>query len=173
MRRFGRNQKRALRERIANLEGGIARSANQTSYISKNFDELVKQILFIEREIDANSVLFPAKTMRTDDKSYLPKTRFHEKIPMHFGFAAGADACVLNLKDKFMMNAYIDSGHNIFDSQVHYLLDFGGNRFAYSISEDALASMSKEGLCQRLTENFSIMITNYIKNGTTTQKNRH
>jgi hypothetical protein len=173
MRRFGRNQKRALRERIANLEDGLARSSNKTSYISKTYYELVKQFLFIEREIDANSVLLPANTLGTDQETYPPKKPFPERSHVNFDFGIGTELRSYNVQTKFMVNAYISERQNIFDNQVHYLLDFGGNRFGYSISEDALASMSKEGLCQRLAENFAIMITNHIKNEPTAKTKRH
>lgn len=153
-RRFGRNQRRQARERIAALEQAVAMDRGLLTHVSERKRQLEQEISDAKRIVGRMSVLFKPEAKHLDGPA---------RSPMHL----------------FTHSAVVDDGRAFFHNQsktvplpvmlsmvnrdgldmaVHCKVLFGDGQWGYAISEEAVLATPEDVLVERIARELAMNI---------------
>ena len=151
-RRFGRNQRRAARERVAELERALQMDRALLAHVGERKRQLEQEISDAKRIVGHMSVLFEPGATRLDGpargkmqvRTHSALMDFHAQpktIPL--------DVMIATLKSK--------SGGAL-DDAVHCKVMFDDRCWRYAISEAALHAIPEDILVERVTRELAMTI---------------
>jgi hypothetical protein len=150
--RFGRNQKRKMREQLQGLQKKDASNAHNLAYYRKQVASLeseLRRVIETVESICTYSAAIPAK-VRTDrpygDRWEVPLV---ERLS-NFSVADHASDPwgILRTIDCYALKIYLEEHLGTFSTAVH--LKFNGKHSAYVLSEQALRSMPESRIVEEL-----------------------
>lgn len=145
-RRFGRNQRRQARERIAALEQAVAMNRGLLAHVSERKRQLEQEISDAKRIAGRMSVLFEPEAKRLDGPArglmYLFTNSSVMDDPSPF-FHAKSETVPLPV-----MLSRIDK--SVLDKSIHCSVMFDDMKWNYALSEMAVQAMPKELLVERV-----------------------
>jgi len=158
-RRYGRNQKRAHRRRIAELEEAYIREQHLLAYLRNQLDELREEVEDAKRELGADFIGFQPQTMHDPGSPGGSFCMPHRADPQRY---LGTDLSKLSLTSLVFhvleLNAVRERPAAAYD-RLHINVPLADGRVRYSITESALAAISDERLVRELTKSLAQQLT--------------
>jgi len=158
-RRYGRNQKRAHRQRIAELEKAYTREQHLLAYLRNQLDGLRAEVEDAKRELGADFIAFQPQTMHDPGIMDGSFRMAHLTDPPCY---PGADLSKLSLTSLVFhvleLNA-VREGSAVFSDRLHINVALADGRVRYSITESALAAISDERLVREVTRSLAQQLT--------------
>jgi hypothetical protein len=156
-RRFGRNQRRQARERVAELERALQMDRALLAHVGERKRELEQQIGNAKRMVGRMSVLFEPGATRLDGPARGKMHLFSHSAVME------DDAPFFHAKSKtipldVMIATVKSKGGGAFDNAVHCKVMFDDGCWRYAISEAALYAMPEDILVERLAHELAMTI---------------
>lgn len=153
--RFGRNQRRKLRDRVAELEQGVMLAQGLTRHVARERDQLRDCIAEVEKVLGLNHVALPPKAIGfpcTQEQAYgltqvnlakIPgfETTFDQPSP------APIDYRISNIHVALM---HVSVHHDATRLAVHCIVRYRDNRWGYAITEQALQTISVDRLAAEI-----------------------
>lgn len=161
-RRFGRNQKSAMREKIQILEQGSRDKDNWLNHFRNKSHDLEDVIQRIARVVGDRSVLLPPKNLVLSCNSQ-PTIDVHRFPDLSYRS--------LTTLDDFDRKAYIDQifvllakiDKDQLTKAIHTRVKFGDDQIGYAISQEAIQTLPKRELIQRMSEEIAILLSIKLK----------
>ena len=158
-RRYGRNQKRAHRQRIAELEEAYTREQDLLAYLRNQLDGLRAEVEDAKRELGADFIAFHPQTMHDpgswDGSFRMPRLTEPPCYP-------GSDLSRLSLSylvfHVLELNA-VREDSAVFSDWLHINVALADGRVRYSLTESALAAISDERLVREVTRSLAQQLT--------------
>lgn len=155
-RRFGRNQRRKMRNRIADLEAAYRMEQNLRTYIRRERDNLSHALGVVERVLGRHFVGLKPQTVRAPASDMGQPVRIlPDYSPMLNPFSDPLVMLDVNTRCKtleaWLLHSDVDM--DALSNQVHIIVAYEGAnapRSAYFISQQAFASMYPDDLAMRL-----------------------
>jgi|GEM_PF-6876113 hypothetical protein len=158
-RRYGRNQKRAHRQRIVELEEAYTRERHLLAYLRNQLDGLRAEIEDAKRELGANFIAFRPQTVRDPGVQYGSFRMDYLADPRR---CLDVDLSKLSLTSLVFhvleLNAVRERSAAAHD-RLHINVALADGRVRYSITESALAAISDERLVRELTKSLAQQLT--------------
>jgi hypothetical protein len=145
-RRFGRNQRRTMRARIADLETACRMEAGLRSHMRRERDKLSVVLAQVERGLGKYFVGLPPKTVQMGPVREVPPVWNVPPAPSSRSIDARCAAVRAWL-------LHVDTGLDPIRESVHVVVAYEGAhlpRAAYYISPTALTSLSARDMAERL-----------------------
>jgi hypothetical protein len=157
MKRFGRNQRRRMRERVDALEHAHEMDRGLLAYQSGRLRALDDEIESAKRMVGQHCALFGPGSLRLPGRSrghieMLPPAEpasFLNFDAMEWAQTVGTIPLTLLLSEV---------GERSFDGSLHVRVRFGDDTWAYGITRMAARSMPTRDLVQRIAEELAHMI---------------
>lgn len=154
--RFGRNQKRAMRAQIASAEALAAerlenaeRSRMEAKYLRDDLDEA--------RDIaGAMSVLFPAQAIAVGGRRSSRITLSEESAPHSIG---SADVLRMHSLPVLLSSIHPDT----IKSTLHVVVEFADGTWGYAITREALATLPRQFLVKKIAQSLANMIADDLQ----------
>jgi len=153
--RFGRNQRRKLRDRVAELEQGFMLAQGITRHVARERDQLRDCITDVERVLGLHHVALPPKGIafpctqaQADGLTHVnlqngPRFEHYSDQPS----SAPIDYRISNIHVALMhVSAHLDATR----PAVHCIVQYLDNRWAYAITEQALQTISVDRLAAEI-----------------------
>ena len=157
--RFGRNQKRRMRQEIADARLRVQVTRGLVIHRDEKIREL-KGVIDDAMEVAGRmSVIFPAEEM-TQRGSPVDTIQLAESDGPFF---SGWQAAVTKAYRLRVLLASISK--DALDGTVHARVRFGDQSWGYAISDQALASVPEELLSRLVAEELSVMIARDLSGG--------
>jgi hypothetical protein len=156
-RRFGRNQRRQARERIAALEQAIVMDRGLLAHVSERKRQLEQEISDAKRIVGHMSVLFEPGATRLDGPARGKMQLFSHSAVMEDGapfFHAQSKTIPLDV----MIATLKSKSGGAFDDAVHCKVMFDDRCWRYAISEAALHAIPEDILVERVTRELAMTI---------------
>lgn len=157
--RFGRNQRRQARERIAALEQAVARDGGLLAHISERKRQLEKEINDAKRIVGRMSVLFEPEARHLDGPARSPMHMFTHSAVMDEGKAFFHNQSQ-TVPLPVMLSMVNRDG---LDMAIHCKVMFGDGQWGYAISEDAVLATPEDVLVERITRELAMTIGEQLK----------
>ena len=158
-RRYGRNQKRAHRQRIAELEEAYTREQHLLAYIRNQLDGLRAEVEDAKRELGADFIAFQPRTMPDPSSQggsfYMP----HRADPRRYLGADLSNLTLTNLVFHVLELNALREGPAAACDRLHINVALADGRVRYSITESALAAISNERLVREVTKSLAQQLT--------------
>jgi hypothetical protein len=154
-RRFGRNQRRQARERIAALEQAVAMDRGLLAHVSERKRQLEQEISNAKRMVGRMSVLFEPGATRLDGPARGKMQLFSHSAVMEDStpfFHAQSKTIPLDVMIAKVKRTNVDA----FDYAIHCEVVFDDDRWCYAVSKEALLAMPKEILVERITRQLAM-----------------
>lgn len=159
--RFGRNQRRRMRESIERLEVANEMAQELSKHLGKKLRFLEDQIYEATRIAGNMTVLFPAKSIQMDGKA-----RDSIDLPIQQDVKAYVDMAVfdsvLQVQRLNVMLGAIDIDK--LRCATHVKVKFGDERWGYALSDIAIISAPKDSLVKIITREFGHVMGTDLKN---------
>lgn len=156
-RRFGRNQRRAARQRVAELEQALQMDRALLARVGERKRQLEQEISNAKRMVGRMSVLFEPGATRLDGPARGKMQLFSHSAVMEDGrpfFHAQSKTIPLDV----MIATLKSKGGGAFDDAVHCEVMFDDGCWRYAISEAALYAMPEDILVERVTRELAMTI---------------
>lgn len=153
-RRFGRNQRRAARERVAELERALQMDRALLTHIGERKRELEQEISDAKRIVGRMSALFEPETKRLDGPARSPIHMFTHSAVMDNGrafFHNQSKTVPLPVMLSMMSRDRLDMA-------VHCKVLFDDGQWGYAISEEAVLATPEDVLVERLARELAMTI---------------
>lgn len=160
--RFGRNQRRAARERIAALETKVAMDGVLLRHISDKKAQLEQEIVNAKRMVGRMSVLFEPDAKRFDGPTRDQVQAFSQSAVMEDSapfFHAKSEVIPLDV----MIAKVKKADPAAFNSAIHCQVTFDDGRWHYAISESAMDAMPEDILVERIARDLAMTIGQDLK----------
>lgn len=145
-RRYGRNQKRAHRQRIAELEEAYTREQGLSAYLLNKLDGLRTEVEDAKRELGQDHIAFHPRAVRV---SSLADDRFRmARMPELHPFENDR-AFELSLSEVVFRTLKLNVKRQ--EDLLHINVELADGRVCYAISERALPSISYEGFLRHVS----------------------
>lgn len=170
-RRFGRNQRRKMRERIADLEAAYRIESGLRAYIRRERDNLSHALGVVERVLGRHFAGLPPQTVHDSLCGERERVRISlDEPPMLTPFPAPLAMLDVNTRCR-TVEAWLlhcEVGLDELRNQVHIIVAYKGAnapRSAYFISQQAIAQMRAcpEDLAMRLAPMLAQSLLDAIK----------
>lgn len=158
-RRYGRNQKRAHRQRIANLEEAYAREQHLLAYIRNQLDALRVEVEDAKRELGQDHFAFQPRTVPD------PGSRngvFRLPVLEDPRPYLNADLSRMTLTHLVFHVLELEATRDrraAFSDRLHLHVALADGRVQYSITEGALASISNERFIREVSRSLAQQLT--------------
>ena len=158
-RRYGRNQKRAHRQRIAELEEAYTREQHLLAYLRNQLDGLRAEVEDAKHELGADFIAFHPQTMRDPGSQCGFFRMTHRADPQRY---LGADLSRLSLDylvfHVLKLNAERQDSP-VLSNRLHINVALADGRVQYAITESALAAISDERLVREVSRSLAQQLT--------------
>lgn len=152
--RFGRNQRRRARERIAALEQASQIDRELLKHVNKRRSELEKEINDAKRIVGRMSVLFEPEARRLDGPARSPMHMFTHSAAMDEG-----QAFFHNQSQTVPLPVMLSMvNRDGLDMAIHCKVMFGDGQWGYAISEEAVLATPKDVLVERICQQLALTI---------------
>jgi hypothetical protein len=161
-RRFGRNQRRAASERVAELEQALQMDRALLAHVGERKRQLEQEISDAKRIVGHMSVLFDPVAIRLDGPARSEIQLFSHSAVMEDAapfFHAQSKTIPLDV----MIAAVKKKDGGAFDSAVHCKVMFDDGCWGYAISEAALRLMPEDILVERIARELAMTIGQQLK----------
>lgn len=153
-RRFGRNQRRQARERIAALEQAITMDRGLLAHVSERKRQLEQEISDAKRIVGRMSVLFEPEVKRLDGPARSPMHMFtHSAVVDDGGAFFHNQSKTVPLP--VMLSRVNKDG---LDTAIHCKVLFGDGQWGYAISEEAVLTTPEDVLVERIARELAMTI---------------
>lgn len=160
--RFGRNQKRRMREALLSAELAHQISAYQASQRKQRISELEKMLWNIERLLQKNSVAFPAKSIESENiNAERIAVDNIQTIPIRRALFAQISPIYIQYEFMAIMKAI--ARKNPLDLGVHCFVTFDDMRWGYAINQRAIKSMPQDLLAKQVASSMAPLIAQSLK----------
>lgn len=161
-RRFGRNQRRRMREQVASLQGAMEMDRGLLRHQSWQLDALRNEISRAKRMVGHHSALFEPESMRLSG----PKRGAIESYvspPMDFAAVSDlrADSLTTTRIPLDVMLTRVDEGE--LDMCQHVRVQFGDGIWGYAISRAAMLRMPRRDLVEIVSKELAALIARDLK----------
>jgi hypothetical protein len=153
-RRFGRNQRRRARERIATLEQAIVMDRGLLAHVSERKRQLEQEISDAKRIVGRMSVLFEPESRRLDGPARSPMHLFTHSATMDDGRAFFHNQSK-TVPLPVMLSRVNRDG---LDMAIHCKVLFGDGQWGYAISEEAVLATPEDVLVERIARELAMTI---------------
>lgn len=153
-RRFGRNQRRQARERIAALEQAVAMDRGLLAHVSERKRQLEQEISEAKRIVGRMSVLFEPETKRLDGPARSPMHLFTHSAVVKEAQAFFHDRSKTVPLPVMLSRMNKDS----LDMAVHCKVLFGDGQWGYAMSEEAVLATPEDVLVERIARELAMTI---------------
>ena len=166
--RFGRNQKRKLKEKVENLEYSMKLDSVLLADVRYKRDVAVMQVermVDIIEEVCQNSIALPPKESKENSKLY-PRYRLPIYEPMELTAGTLFDRDTLSYKtvDLYKLETFLRDHADSFGVSAH-LRFYNGAESAYYISEEGLRCMPDSALVEHLIPEIARQLVYHMKKG--------
>jgi hypothetical protein len=161
-RRYGRNQKRAHRQRIAELETALTSDRELLKFMRKRNRELEDVIENASNIAGEMSVLFPAKNIETRQPS-MPTwdISIRDETSIFHPMAGAMEKLTFETQRLNVMLGRI--GEDPLRRATHFMIKFGDKRWGYALSHEAIHSAPRHILQRMVCENLGKVIGMELK----------
>lgn len=161
-RRFGRNQKRRMREQLAELGQERERASRFAAAARRESDELGR-VLAQARSILGRHVALPPELNGNHPYPLGGDFDVHIPGPADFAFVPGAVGPVAELHIEHMrqLMAWVED-HGIDNRVIHFRVSLDSGSAAYVISRRAIERMSASELQQTLTPQIAMELAGHL-----------
>lgn len=157
--RFGRNQRRQARERIAALEQAVARDGRLLAHVSERKRQLEQEINDAKRIVGRMSALFEPEARRLDGPA---RSEMH--MFTHSSVVDDGRAFFHNQSKTFSLPVMLSMvSRDVFDMAIHCKVTFDDGRWGYAISEEAILATPEDVLVERITRELAMTIGQQLK----------
>lgn len=153
-RRFGRNQRRQARERIAALERAVAMDRGLLAHVSERKRQLEQEISDAKRIAGRMSVLFKPEAKYLDGPARSPMHLFTHSAVMDDGRAFFHNQSKTVPLPVMLSMVKRDE----LDMAVHCKVLFGDGQWGYAISEEAVLATPEDVLVERIARELAMNI---------------
>lgn len=153
-RRFGRNQRRQARERIAALEQAVAMDRGLLAHVSERKSQLEQEISDAKRIVGRMSVLFEPETKHLDGPARSPMHMFTHSAVVDDGRAFFHNQSK-TVPLPVMLSMVKRDG---LDMAIHCKVLFGDGQWGYAISEEAVLATPEDVLVERIARELAMTI---------------
>ena len=155
--RFGRNQKRKLRERAESLEAALQREQGLRAYLARDRSIALATLATVERILGQNFSGLPPRTIQLSHEPSSGKMWIHDMTVNQCRSASNADKPI-HERCKIIEAALLHSRVDLspLRQHVHILLQYeigDGIRSGYALSEQAFVSATPEELIRIIGPN--------------------
>lgn len=157
--RFGRNQRRQARERIAALEQAITMDRGLLAHVSERKRQLEQEISDAKRIVGRMSVLFEPEVRRLDGPARSPMHMFTHSAVMDEGQAFFHNQSK-TVPLPVMLSMVNKDG---LDMAIHCKVLFGDGQWGYAISEEAVLATPEDVLVGRICQELAMTIGQQLK----------
>lgn len=158
-RRFGRNQRRQARERIAALEKAIAMDRGLLAHVSERKRQLEQEISDAKRIVGRMSVLFEPEARHLDGPARSPVHMFTHSAVMDRSLAFFHNQSK-TVPLPVMLSRMSRDG---LDMAIHCKVAFGDGQWGYAMSEEAVLATPEDVLVERITRELAMTIGQQLK----------
>lgn len=166
--RFGRNQRRQARERIAALEQAIHLDRELLKHVGERKRQLEQEISDAKRIAGRMSALFEPEARRLDGPARSPMHMFTHSAVMddpkaffHSQSQTVSLPVMLSRMSKDTLNG-----------AIHCKVVFDDDQWGYAISENAMLSTPEDVLVERVTEHLAMTIARQLADASRPQAGR-
>lgn len=152
--RFGRNQRRQARERIAALEQAITMDRGLLAHVSERKRQLEQEISDAKRIVGRMSVLFEPEARRLNGPARSPMHMFTHSAVMDEGQAFFHNQSQ-TVPLPVMLSMVNKDG---LDMAIHCKVAFGDGQWGYAMSEEAVLATPEDILVERITRELAMTI---------------
>lgn len=153
-RRFGRNQRRQARERIAALEQAVAMDRGLLAHVSERKRQLEQEISDAKRIVGRMSVLFEPESKHLDGPARSPMHMFTHSAVVDDGRAFFHNQSK-TVPLPVMLSMVKKDG---LDMAVHCKVLFGDGQWGYAMSDEAVLATPEDVLVERIARELAITI---------------
>lgn len=168
-RRFGRNQKRRMREALLNaevkannFEQAWTREMALLVHQRKRIDKLAGILCDVKRVLESNSVALPPETVESHDL----KSNF-----IHLGdrprkkdiACEGSPILDENMEIHRLSIMMTHIKEDPIRTGKHVMVEFDGLQWGYAISRLAILTMPREDLARQIADALAVLIANHLK----------
>lgn len=158
-RRFGRNQRRQARERIAALEQAVAMDRGLLAHVSERKRQLEQEISDAKRIVGRMSVLFEPEAKRLDGPARSPMHIF-----THSAVVDDSRAFFHNQSKTVPLPVMLSMvNRDGLDMAVHCKVLFGDGQWGYAISEEAVLATPEDVLVERIARELAMTIVQQLQ----------
>ncbi len=159
MKRFGRNQKRRMREQVAQLQQGMAMDRALLADQRSRLDGLREEIRAAKRIAGAHAVLFSPERVHWEiEARQVVRRPVVGSVPR--GFIGDPMKETFETVDLDVMLA--DAQITDWERRVHLQVTFRDSRVGYAITRQALEGIPKDELVRMLTREMAPMLAQQI-----------
>ena len=158
-RRFGRNQRRAASERVAELERALQMDRALLAHVGERKRQLEQEISDAKRIVGHMSVLFEPAVKRLDGPARSPMHMFTHSAVMDDGRAFFHNQSK-TVPLPVMLSKVNKDG---LDMAIHLKVLFDDGQWGYAISEEALLSTPEDVLVERLSRHLAMAIGQHLE----------
>jgi hypothetical protein len=153
-RRFGRNQRRAARERVAELERALQMDRALLVHVGERKRQLEQEIGDAKRIVGRMSVLFEPEAKRLDGPARSPMHMFTHSAVVDDGRAFFHNQSK-TVPLPVMLSMVNRDG---LDMAVHCKVLFGDGQWGYAVSEEAVLATPEDVLVERIARELAMTI---------------
>lgn len=139
--RFGRNQRRHMREQINALRVSVTIGRVSSQHLRESINKLRSEIEEAKRMLPFHSVLFDAGVVSLSARTMETINLVNTPLPV-------------------LLSKIVPDGLN---GAVHTHVRFGDGRWGYAVSRDALKLMPHDLLVRRISEGLALLISKDLK----------
>jgi len=158
--RFGRNQKRAMRAQIASAEAVAAERLRMAEYSRREAKHVRDELDEAKDIAGALSVIFPA-TNTIDGGTKQSFMRIAEESRASLSDCIDTPMATLRVFDLPTLIASIEPEG--LRSAMHVMVQFGGGSWGYGLTRDAIKAMPERELCRRIAMHLAPIIAAEMK----------
>lgn len=162
--RFGRNQKRRMRQEIADLKEAYNRECKLLANMSSSLSDLREEIHDAKTILSHNSIAFKPSDVRVNN-CYNNTFRYPQSEVFDSMFISDStkiESLTFTNVDLPVMAAFVDTDK--FTNNKHFMVRYGNRKYGYAISEQALKMMPKEHMIKTVSHAIAQSIFNELKN---------
>lgn len=164
--RFGRNQKRRMREQVANLQEALERDGSLLHHVSEKKREL-EEVLCRARSILGNHVALPPELI--GDHPYPLGGDFYADVPAPMPLMPCADqqpaieSIHIQIARMHELLSWIEDGRATADGlAIHFCVQLDSGKAAYAISRRAIERLSAAELQRTIAPQIALELAGHL-----------
>lgn len=158
-RRFGRNQKRKMREQIAFAVNALEEARAGRKNMREMYEEAYQELDDAKRIAGSMSVLFQPKAMKMRD----PVREYVEVIPHHPLLSFDSTSTIKEFRLIRLPALLSTIEQDRLQEQVHIRVEYDGGAFGYCITRDTMQYVPNDILLRRVGQEIAKQLISEVK----------
>jgi len=164
--RYGRNQKRRHREKIAKLQDDLKvceqtldaskRIINDTAWHLRELTQTIEKFCI-------NSILLPPKKIKLSIIPERVQLELMNPFDLNFDPDNFAPNASIEIIDLLSLEVFMESKYDFLKHQVHVIVEAGKGRTSYAISQEGLVNYPIDYLVRNLAPDIALKLAKILK----------